>query len=245
MKAFFVSIFCCCSLFTSAQSSFTISGFLKGQGAAGKKIILSNSGINVPALDSTVIDAEGRFRLKGSAPTPTMMLLSVKDVKDRQGLYNPTLAFFAENSAIKVDGIYDSLVNELGFVAMYYNDLSPSTTIKGSKSHDLYLKFYTDKSKLDKQRSDAFQAYVRYLNPGKGKVKGPMEEGITITRKINDADKLKKDYSFRYVLANPPSEVLAYIADKTMDKTMTSAEIAQLIAKFEGAQSKGPLTEAF
>ena len=245
MKLFFLIVFCTIVGSVTAQSSLNIDGCIKGKDAVGKKIILCKLGLGAPALDSAIIDADGHFRLKGSLPSPSMMAVIVKDVKDKQGLYNPAIPFFAENSTIKVEGIYDSLVNELGFLAVYYGKLSASSFIKGSKSHDLYLKFYNIKSKLDIQRDLAFDQYVRYLNPGKGKSKGPMEEGIAITRKIDAADGMRKEFSFNYILANPPSEVLAYIADKTLAKSMTQAEIGQLIAKFEGVKQKGPLTEAF
>jgi thiol-disulfide isomerase/thioredoxin len=226
-----------------SQSSLTIDGYLKGKDAIGKKVILSKLALNAPAMDSAVINADGRFQIKGLQPSPGMMALTVKG--EKIGSYYPVIPFFAENSLIKVEGIYDSLIKEHGFPALYYGTLSASTSIKGSNSHDLYLKYYDIKSRLDKQRNLAFDQYVNYLNPGKGKSKGPMEEGIAITRKIDAADGMRKEFSLKYIHENPPSEVLAYIADKTLTKILTPAEIEQVMKKFEGMKEKGPLTEAF
>jgi thiol-disulfide isomerase/thioredoxin len=243
MKTVFIAALSCSFLFASAQSSFTVEGHLKGDSAVGKTIVLSKTGLGQPVLDSAMIGADGSFRLRGTATSPIMMALIVKG--EKQGSYYPAIPFFAENGAIKVEGIYDSLVKEYGFEALYYEKLSPSSTVTGSKSHDLYLKFYDPKSKLDEQRDAAFDQYIRYLNPGKGKAKGPIQEGVAITRKIDAADKLRKEFAFQYILANPASEVLAYIANKTLAKSMTTAEIEQLMQKFEQAPQRGALAEAF
>ena len=231
----------------STSTAMTIKGQLKGKGVQGKKVLLTRPAIGAAVVDSAIIGLDGSFQLYASFPSPQMMALVIKDDNGPlQGNWNPAILFFAENSNIKMEGNYDSLIKEQGFRALYYGELSPSTVVKGSKSHDLFLKYYHPKNKLDKERDKAFMEYIGYLNPGKGKSKGPKEEGIAISGKVEALDKARKDFLMKYILSNPTSEVLAYIAEQTIKlKNLSVDEVGKLIGKFSNQPSPGPMTEDF
>jgi thiol-disulfide isomerase/thioredoxin len=247
MRHLLTIAFCSATLMVSAQTSMTLKGQLKGEGAPGKKVLLSRPGPGAVALDSAIIGADGSFQLGRDLPSPEMMSLIIKGNNGPlQGNWDPVILFFAENGSIRIEGIYDSLIKEQGFRALYYGELSSSTLIKGSRSHELFLKYYQPKSKLEKERDKAFMEYIGYLNPGKGKSKGPMEQGITITKRVDALDKVRKDFSMKYILSNPASEVLAYIAEQTLrQKSLTVEELEQMMNKFSSAKSTGRLTEDF
>jgi thiol-disulfide isomerase/thioredoxin len=89
--------------------------------------------------------------------------------------------------------------------------------ITGSASHDLYLEFFNGKSIYDRQRSNAFNAYIAYLNPGAGKKVGPVPEGIALVTKIDEAAEKRNAFIEDFVKKHPDSPVAVYAAGSNLD----------------------------
>lgn len=112
------------------------------------------------------------------------------------------------------------------------------------KSNEVYVEFLKGKSKLDEQRKPVYDAYFKYLNPGNGKPRGPKEEGMAIAKTLDSIDDASKDYSVKYILDKPTSEVTATIASEVINsKNLRVEEVGKLMDKF--SQSKGPVAEGF
>ncbi len=77
--------------------------------------------------------------------------------------------------------------------------------------------------------------YIPYLNPGKGKQKGPMQIGIDICRNIDKVSAERTAYILQYVLKNKPSDLLSFIALQGVEQSnITTSEIDKLVGSFQG-----------
>lgn len=246
MKIFLTTICFLTSLALSAQS-FIIDGRIEGDSAKGKKVYLVNYGrYTSKPLDSTTIDQEGRFKFNGVAATPKLISMVIVTNPAGQIFREPTITAFIEKGSIKVEGRYDSLQAEAKKLIALYGKLSSVATIKGSKSHDLFLQYYNHKNKMDDERSEYFNQYIKYLNPSKGEKVGPIEVGINLAKKMDEVEKKRKDFTVKYILSNPVSEVLAHIADQALSlSSINVQEIDQLTSKFVAVKSTGPIAAEF
>jgi hypothetical protein len=168
-KLLLLSALCMCTLALFARSSFTIKGHIAGDAAKGKKVYLLLYGryFETP-IDSTLIDEQGRFIFKGAAPSPRMLSLAIVTNPTGPIFREPFISLFVENTTIGVEAVYDSLLLEGKSVIALRDKLSRYAQIKGSRSHEQFLRFYEPRNKLDEERSRYFDQYVRYLNPPKG-----------------------------------------------------------------------------
>jgi thiol-disulfide isomerase/thioredoxin len=88
--------------------------------------------------------------------------------------------------------------------------------------------------------------YIPYLNPGKGKQKGPMQIGIDICRNIDKVSAERTAYILQYVLKNKPSDLLAFIALQGIEQSnITTTEIDKLVDHFKGYNSTSVLYTGF
>ncbi len=240
---FFFAMLAIASVFSVPPSAFTISGTMAGA-PDGKKVYLKYADISKAVIDSAVI-RNGKFSFSGKAASPRFMSVVVTEpaVAGRAPQHK-SFSLFVENAEIAVSAVYDSLKMEY---EMYGGRLtSPGVQVKGSSSHDQFLRFYNTKSAMDEQRSALFSDYITFLNPKKDEKKKPREVGISLTRQMDDVELKRKQYVLNYILNNPPSEVAAFMAKQAVGlASITTEEISSLLGHFEKQKEKGVLAEDF
>lgn len=240
---FFFAMLAIASVFSAPPAAFTISGSIAGA-PDGKKVYLKYADISKAIIDSAVI-RNGKFSFSGKAGSPRFMSVVVAEpaVAGRAPQHK-AFSFFVENAEIEVSALYDSLKMEY---EMYGGRLtSPGVQVKGSSSHDQFLRFYNTKSAMDEQRSALFSDYIDFLNPKKDEKKKPREVGISLTQQMDEVELKRKQYVLNYILNKPPSEVAAFMAKQAVGlASITTEEISSLLAHFEKLKEKGVLAEDF
>lgn len=224
---------------------FRIKGKISGQ-VEGKKVYLKYADIpSKTALDSTVI-RNGEFTFSGTAATPRFYSLVFQNNEPANRMLQDRVInlFAANNDNITVTAPYDSLKKEIELYSG--GGTSLAATVNGSKGNDLFLQYYRQKNVFDEEIDQYFDGYIAYLNPGKGKEKGPREIGMDLCRNMDGVEKKRKAFLMDFVLSNKPSEVLAFIALQAAEqRSIDIKEIDKLMQHFAGASEKGTLTEHF
>jgi len=227
-----------------APDSFHIKGKITGN-VEGKVVYLQYADIvSKKPLDSTIIH-NGAFEFKGHTASPRFYSLVFKNEEETERIWLDRLInLFVENSTIKVTAVYDSL--KTGIDLYQGGGTSLAAKIEGSRSNDLFLRYYQQRSVFDEEKMRLFKDYVAYMTPGKDKAKTPKEVGMEVCKKMDLSDAKRKEYMMQFVLNNPTSEVMAYIAIQTAGQSnITTEEIDQLTQHFAGVTQKGLLTNHF
>lgn len=216
---------------------YTITGNIKGNGE-GKKVFL-RSAENPKLMDSTVIK-NGRFEFRGKVDYPQLFDITIvknEPTAQNRRPWQPLIPLFVENKVVKLSAELDSIHTQL---EMYTNKFDASRVkVEGSPLYEQYLQFNKTYDALQKKRSEAFDVYIKYLNPGKDKKKGPVSEGIAAIENIDLAKQAVLDYVAGYIKNNPSS----YVAVNAFKKNMPSysvAEIRQLQNTFSSEIKNSP-----
>ncbi|MGN6419640.1 MAG: thioredoxin-like domain-containing protein [Pseudobacter sp.] len=230
--------------FTSGFASdfpVAIKGKINGV-ADGQKVYLTYSDVSNETIDSAVI-INGSFSFKTKLTSPRFLSVVLQNEKDPYR--SKGLNLLASEGTIQIDGNFSDLTE------YYYlrgtGTLASGVSVTGSPLHDAYLKYYTPKAVYDKERDSLFmKEYIPYLNPGKGKEKGPMKIGIDIVRNIDKVSNERTAYILQYIFRNKPSDLLAFIATQAIDQAnITTTEIDKLVKHFSGFNSTSPLYKGF
>ena len=193
--------------------AFVIKGAIDGN-ADGNMVYLKSAEKKGGIIDSTVI-SNGRFQFNGKVEYPRLYNIVIvkndKPVAPGRPVYQPVIPVFVENANIEINAVLDSIALE---DYIYYGSYNYNTvTIKGSSSNDRYMSFLDQYGPLAKKRSDIFMnEYIPYLNPVKGKQKGPVSEGIKIVTKIDKAAAQRDAYVMRFIRDNNNNMVGLYVA---------------------------------
>lgn len=208
-----------------SQTGFTISGNVTGA-ADGRKVYLrADDDAYGKFRDSTVLK-NGAFQFKGNIAYP--QLFSIVFGREPKQRFSAVLPLFVENKKISISAPLDSNLTEL---ELNYAGGYPfeKVKVKGSASHDLFMKFNAGYEPLKKSNSQAFDAYIKYLNPGKDKQKGPISEGIKLVEGVDVAKAGLLSYVRNFIKENNASAVALYVAKKNIG-SFTAKEIDQVLA---------------
>lgn len=228
-----------------APDAFRIKGKISGQ-VEGKKVYLKYADIpSKVILDSTVI-RNGEFTFSGTTATPRFYSLVFKNEGPSDRVFQDRVInlFAVNNDNIHVAAAYDSLKKEIDLYAG--GGTSLAATVTGSAGNDLFLRYYRERSVFDDENSRYFDGYIAYLNPGKGKEKGPRKIGMDLCRKMDVVAEKRKAFLADFIRDNKPSEVLAFIALQAVEqRNIHISEIDRMIQHFAGVPDKGILTQHF
>lgn len=190
-----------------AQENYSLTGHIEGA-ANGKKVYLSDLQRN--KLDSTVIE-DHTFHFQGELEYPSLYMLTIQTSDTPGRLDQPAIPVFLEHSTIDVSAVLDSISPEMDY---FYGDYNyAAVDIKGSKGHETYADFLAGYLPLAKKRGDLFMdEYIAYLNPEEGQEKGPMEEGIAIVTRIDEATEKRDAYVKDFIRQHPEDPASLFIA---------------------------------
>ncbi len=239
----FVLAFCGALAFTPPKG-FRITGNITG-GMEGMKVYLQYADIQEPKhLDSATLH-NGHFVFAGKTISPRYYTITFKDTgKEKRDFEYKNINLFVENADIMVQAPYDSLRSVLD--GWYGKGTSSALTIKGSASEDFFLKYNKDKEPFDKQHSDLFNDYIKFLNPDSGAVKQPRSVGMDLCDRMDIVDSARKAYVLQFLKDNKPNEILAYIATKALTLgNITTTDIGWMEQLFTPVTDKGFLTKKF
>ena len=225
-------------------SGFRITGKITGS-KEGMKVYLNYADIpQNTAQDSTLLH-NGRFLFAGKTLSPRYYSIVFKDTSKERGDFEyKNISLFVENADITVEAPYDSLRSVLD--GWYGKGTSSALMIKGSASEDFYQKYNKQKEPLDKQHSDLFNDYIKFLNPDSGAVKQPRTVGMALCRRMDIVDSTRKVFVMDFIKNNPPNEVVAYIAMQTLNTSnITTDDIDWMTQRFAAAKEKGFLVSKF
>lgn len=212
-----------------SQTGFTINGNVTGA-TEGQKVYLRAEDNPGKIQDSTMVK-NGTFEFKGSVAYPQFYTIVFgKQPKQRFGSAIP---LFVENKKMSVSAPLDSNATELelNYMGGYPYD---KVKVKGSATHELFIKYINGYEPLKKQNSTAFDAYIKYLNPGKDKQKGPIAEGIKLVEAIDATKAVLLGYVNNFIKQNNASPVALYVAKKNIG-SFTASEIDQTLASLSPA----------
>lgn len=198
--------------------------------ADGRKVYLRSEEAPGKPLDSTTVK-NGTFSFTGSVPYPQFFTMVFN--KQEKQRFASVIPVFVENKKISVSAGLDSNATELEAL---YSGGFPYAKIKvaGSPSHDLFLKYSAGYEPLKALSSNAFNAYIAYLNPGKDKQKGPISEGIKLVENIDASKANLLDYVKTFIKNNNSSPVALYVAQKNIG-SLTAKEIDETLATLSPA----------
>jgi thiol-disulfide isomerase/thioredoxin len=198
---------------------FTIRGNISGD-SEGKKVYLYSADNTKESLDSTFIK-DSYFEFKNKVEYPQLLVIEIEKGSEnaatnnsRVKLERPVIYVFVENAEIDISAFLDSIPTGLQKLTGNYS--YQNVNITGSVSHDLYLKFFNDKLVFDKERSNAFNAYIDYLNPEEGKKVGPVPEGIALVTKIDEAGEKRNVFIENFVKEHASNPVTAYVVENNI-----------------------------
>lgn len=215
--------------YSQTGSSFTINVTVP-QTAEGRKVYLRSDEAPGKPVDSTVVK-NGSFKFTGSVPYPQFYTMVFKKL-DKQR-FASAIPVFVENNKILISAGLDSNATELEIL---YAGGYPYDKVKvsGSASHELFLKYSADYEPLKAAQSKAFDAYIAYLNPGKGVEKGPISSGIKLVEAIDVAKENSLNYVKNFIKANNSSPVALYVAKKNIG-SFSVKEIDEVLASLSPA----------
>lgn len=241
-KCLFILIAAGSSLLFTYPPAFTIEASIKGN-VEGRKVYLKYADVSSEILDSTTI-RNGKLVFKGQLTSPRFLSLVFKEpAEPNKRVESKVLNLFVDNTPVTVSAVYDSLKNEY---EIYGGVLTSPAVIKGSASHDQFMKFYGKKSSFDSERMRLFNEYIAFLNPGKDVKKKPRQVGIDLARKMDVVEAQRKEYVLNFIRDNKPSEVLAFVAKQAIGlSSITTSDIDVLLKKFAASKEEGLLKADF
>ncbi len=196
----------------SQSKNFLIKGEIEGA-KDGMVVYLQIYNERKTYEDSTTIK-DSRFTFSGHRNYPQLynIIIHKNDTphKPNYPLYQPVIPVFVENSDINVSAILDSIPQQdYAYYGSYnYNNVR----IEGSLSNKTYRKFLNGYDPLAQARSSVFDAYIDYLNPPKGKKKGPVSEGIHLVTKMDEATRRRDAFVKEFIKENPTDYVSLFVA---------------------------------
>lgn len=193
--------------------------------ANGRKAYLKAEDAPGKSIDSAVVK-NGTFTFTGSVPYPQLYTVVFK--KQPEQRFAAVIPVFVENSKIAVTASLDTNATEL---ELLYSGGYPYDKIKvtGSATHTLFLKYAANYEPLKAIQSKAFDAYINYLNPGKGKEKAPVSVGIKLVEQIDVAKLNALDYVKKFIKSNSSSPVALYVAKKNLG-SFSAKEIDEVLS---------------
>lgn len=208
----------------------------------GQKVLLMYSDISSDIIDSAIIK-NGKFTIKTALESPRMLAVVLKNEAKRYS--DAGMNIFADKGTVEVMVNKDDLMGD--YERAGTGALVSNAKVSGSSLHNWYAKFYSTKRVMDMERDSFFmKVYIPYLNPGKGKEKGPKEIGMNACRSIDDVSARRTAFMMEEVLKNKPSENLAFIALLCVNQSnITTDEIAILEKHFAAQKDQGAISKGF
>ncbi len=220
------------SLLGAYGQGYTITASLKGDGE-GRKVYLRTADES-RIVDSTTI-RNGQFVFRGKVDYPQLYNITImknEATEKNRPAWQPMIPLFIENAPVKLSGILDSIPTQLDVMMGKYD--YKRVKVEGARQHQQFLQYNKGYDDAYKKWSDAFNGYISYLNPPKGKEKGPVSEGIAAVDKVDVAKKGMLDYMSGYIRKNPASYVALYVFKKNVGQ-FNLKEIDELKNSFAGA----------
>lgn len=212
--------------FAQSKDGFDIQGTVP-KNVEGKKVYLKTDG-SYKAIDSTIVK-NGQFSFKGKTDYPQLYNITIEKTTPKQR-FNYAIPLFVENTEIKVKAALDSNTTEL---ELLYAGGYPYEAIRvsGTHAHSAFLAYIANHEPLKKKYSAAFDNYIKYLNPGKGKQKEPISVGIKLVDEI-DASKLAlNNYIKKFIKEHSVTPIAVYAAQKNIG-SFTANEIDEILSLF-------------
>ena len=223
---------------------YQISGMISG--AEDGMLIYLRLPDQAAAIDSTTIESE-RFSFHGKLENPALVhIIIMKNPpsdNSRQRTWQPVIPLFLENSKIELTAPLDEIPDQMKLMNRQYS--YDAIFISGSKLHQLYTEFFRNKQELDNQRSQMFMSeYISYLNPGPGKVKGPISEGVQIVSRLDEIEAERKIMVLDFIMANTSNFVGLHVAHNELG-LFNAAEIDQVLDEILPSLKKTKQGEEF
>lgn len=215
----------------SGPQNYDIKASISGD-IDGKMVYLKSSEDKNQILDS-VMAKDGKFEFKGHVGYTQLcnIVIAKNDTPSRQGypLMQPVIPVFIENADIQISALLDSIPQEDYIYSGGYN--YNKVDIKGSASQVEYRVFLKGYQPLANVRSDLFiNEYIKYLNPEKGKKKGPVSEGVSIVTKLDQAADQRDAYVKKFIKEHDDAVGLYVAKDKL--SSFSVKEIDEIVAGF-------------
>ena len=208
-----------------AVNGYTITGNIRGVIDGKKAYLFFDSKLQNP-LDSAQIK-NGYFKFQGSVTNPHLYNIVISEAGNRRGIY-PAISLFVENSSIIITADIDSIpTSDLLKEGTYpYNKIK----ITGSKSQELFLKYFNDNSALKKKITEANRIYLAYLKSRQGTLKKNIDEGIQAIIPIDFAREERLRYIKNFIKDNKQNAVslavvqmnLNYFSAKEIDTLLSN-----------------------
>lgn len=224
-----ILLFCLMAIKGYSQTGFVINAKIIGL-PDGRKVYLRGEDkedhFAGEILDSTQIK-KGKIQFKGHVDFPQCYNLVIEKQSDQR--FSSVIPVFIENNKINISAELDEKMTELEALLLNRGYSYNNVNVTGSESHDLYLKFVRRYEPLNKQSEDAFEAYINYLNPGKGKKRGRISEGIKLLGPIDSAKAVVRNYIGEFIRQNNSNPVSLYILKK-YKTSLTGSGLSEYLA---------------
>jgi thiol-disulfide isomerase/thioredoxin len=215
---------------------YTISVSLKGD-AEGKKVYLKSAENPSKPLDSTFVK-NNSIEFKGTIAYPQLCMVVIDIPSSINGMFKTAIPVFLENSAIKIDAELDTKGTEL---ELLYTNAYPYEKVKvtGSAVNDLYMSYINGRVQYKSGSEKAFNDYVAYLNPEKGKQKESISKGIALVEKIDASDAKLAEWVKQFIKNNNTSPVALFAAKKNIS-LLSASEIENVVTELSPALKSSP-----
>ncbi len=220
---------------------YTVKVFLKGN-AEGKKVYLKSEENPYKPLDSTFVK-NNSIEFKGVIAYPQLCMVVIDIPSAINNRFKVAIPVFLENSSIKINAELDDKGTEL---ELLYIGNYPYHKIKvtGSSAHDLYMSYINGRSLYRSNSEKAFNDYVAYLNPEKGKQKESISKGIALVEKIDASDAQLAEWVKQFIKNNNTSPVALFAARKNIS-LLSASEIEEVIAELAPVLKSSPAGVSF
>ncbi|MDR2130742.1 MAG: AhpC/TSA family protein [Odoribacteraceae bacterium] len=242
-----LSLLCALTLLAGcAEKDYLLQGIIAGE-AEGKVVHLCvDNTFNTEVIDSTII-RDGRFTFKGHVEHPRLLHVKIRksenqiDTVTRRVNFPLVIPLFVDKGTMTITAHMDSIPNQLAVMQGEYS--YEHVNVAGSPLHDLYVTYRNDRTAYTGARSRAFRAYVAYLNPGRGKEKGPVSQGIEAVNGVDKAAAETKAYVRRFVEENRDNVIGLHALQENLG-LFTAGELEGLRASFAPALLDSPAGKA-
>ncbi len=203
---------------------YTITGNISGDLHGGEVYLFFGSQYLSP-LDSAVMK-NGSFKIEGIAASPHLYHILIVE-KGKVHAIHRDVSLFLENSDITITANLDSIpTSDLLREHIYpYNKVK----IVGSKSHDLFLKYFNGNSVFRKKIADANHIYTSYLKEKRTDLERNTGQGIEMTVAIDAARKERVEYVKQFVKDNPGNAVSLAVIEMNLSN-FSANEIEELFS---------------
>lgn len=202
-----ISILLCFASFIACQQKpegYVLTGNIAGN-TDGMKVQLVDDRAYPPVIiDSTVIE-NGKFQFQGKLEIPGQYQIIIDKTGNGEGTEMLASRVYLENSEITYSGHIDSLPT-----FYWSNDhFRKAPVIKGSASQDLYDRYQKSIAAISKKKSVANEKYLEvYHRPALEGIFNT-EEGIRLTKEIEQADK-EMDIAQWNFIEQHPNTIIGY-----------------------------------